>query len=660
MKDEKRFLQLIIIYQDFTYKIRVKENLIIEEVKLEIDKQTGISLTFNYLFFLDENILEEYDKMKISDFILMKNKKFSIEDDYIFTILMKEDLQDKLADLEYLKCLKHNLLKGNVFCNACKVLICNKCHLLEHSEHIIITDDQEFYDAVYQFLYQFERKMKKTFGKTKASDMVRICIDLESNLDKYKDAQLDIVENLANSAIESISNLKSLELIRLDNIVNGGIYKVNKFREDTKAVLNLHENLKSGSNDKDEIINQFKRANKAQKIDLLLDIQSRNSNLIRDTSKVEGVIEKLKNFKEHDIANLIKISKDLSFYLTTNKLLQILEKYKNKLNFKLKTEKPDLLIKRMEAIKSSSEESIIYNKNLNLIQKTNDGRSITKVIQSIENSNKISAFDLESKSFSIEEIFFEEKYFFYLNSRSINIGGKLYVIGGDFDGKSMNTIIEIDSENFEYKFLKQMDFGRSGHSIINYDNKFIIVISGANGNKTCESYNIEKNHWSKLPLLNHDRIGPSLMILNKTEILCFFGKSYDNELKKWVFVESFEKTTVDNKSSVWLKFYMKSKEFNMLNKRSFSGIIACPNNRLFIVGGQCLEDGRIQTTSNIIEIDLKSMSFMRSDLNMPKPTAFIDTNFYFHNANALQFDNQGCVLFYSIIFHEMWNLENYE
>lgn len=105
---------------------------------------------------------------------------------------------------------------------------------------------------------------------------------------------------------------------------------------------------------------------------------------------------------------------------------------------------------------------------------------------------------------------------------------------------------------------------------------------------------------------------------------------------------------------------MKSKTYNLLLQRSFSGIIACPNERLFIVGGQTFEDGRIQPTSNIIEINFDTFSFMKSDLTMPKATAFVDTNFYFHNANAIQFDNSGSILFFSVIFHEMWNLENYD
>jgi hypothetical protein len=163
-----------------------------------------------------------------------------------------------------------------------------------------------------------------------------------------------------------------------------------------------------------------------------------------------------------------------------------------------------------------------------------------------------------------------------------------------------------------------------------------------------------------MPILNDDRIGPSLMVLNKSDLLCFFGKRFDVYKKKWEFLESFERTNLFNRTSFWNKFYMKSKEYNLLLKRSFSGIIACPNERLFIVGGQTFEDGRVQPTSNIIEFDINNFSFMRSNLNMPKATAFVDSNFYFHNANAIQFDNSGSILFYSLIFNEMWNLENYD
>ena len=41
------------------------------------------------------------------------------------------------------------------------------------------------------------KKNKKNIGKTKASDLARISFDLDSNLDKYQNTQMDIFTDLS-------------------------------------------------------------------------------------------------------------------------------------------------------------------------------------------------------------------------------------------------------------------------------------------------------------------------------------------------------------------------------------------------------------------------------------------------------------------------------
>lgn len=538
MEYEAPTFKAIVVYQsEYTYRFTFPINILIVDLKIEIERKTGISFAFNYLYFFDENILEDVDRMEFNNFVKEKTfVKFENNAEYILMIYPREDYQDMLTNLDFIKCTKHNLVKGSMFCTTCKVPICEKCFNFEHKEHNIITDLDSVFDATYQYLYQFERKTKKTFGRTKASDLARICIDLEGNLDKYHDSQLDIFNDLSEKIDKNITKLKKLELIRIDNFIKSGINVINKFRNDTLSVMQLHKNLKGGSNKKD-IIEKFINGNKIQKINILTEFKIKNSELIRDTSKVEGIIDKLENYKEHDVAKLLMLNKDYYYYLTAFKLEQILQKFQEKIKFKTQTESPILLIKQMEDIKSSTGESRIYCHNLNLSKKTSEGKMITKIFQIIEDTRKISLFNLDDKSISELEIKFDEDYFFYRNSRSINIAGKLYVSGGDFDGKAMNQLVEIDGETMQSKFLKSMDFGRSGHTLFNFDNRMIVNISGSNGNKTCEAYHLEKKLWMKLPVLNEDRIGPSLLILNKSELLCFFGKRFDFNILIFLFCD---------------------------------------------------------------------------------------------------------------------------
>ena len=231
------------------------------------------------------------------------------------------------------------------------------------------------------------KKNKKNIGKTKACDLARISFDLDSNLDKYQNTQMDIFTDLSEKINENLIKLKQLELNRIDNFIKCGINQVNKFRSNTLSVMHLHKNLKGGVNKK-ETLDKFIKGNKYEKLNILKEFKIKNSELIRDTSKVEGIIDKLENYKDHDIAKVLNNNMDYYYYLTTFKLNQILQKFKEKIELKTKKESPILLIKQMEDIKSSTGYSKIYSHDLNLSKKNSEGKNISKIFQIVEDTEK--------------------------------------------------------------------------------------------------------------------------------------------------------------------------------------------------------------------------------------------------------------------------------
>ena len=75
-----------------------------------------------------KNILEDYDHWEFSKFVKEKTFiKFEKDAEYLFIIYPKEDHEEMLKDLDFIKCIKHNFVKGSYFCNTCKSIICEHC-----------------------------------------------------------------------------------------------------------------------------------------------------------------------------------------------------------------------------------------------------------------------------------------------------------------------------------------------------------------------------------------------------------------------------------------------------------------------------------------------------------------------------------------------------
>jgi hypothetical protein len=378
-------------------------------------------------------------------------------------------------------------------------------------------------------------------------------------------------------------------------------------------------------------------------------------------------MDKFQNVQDYDIFKSLETNKDYSYSITFTKLKQIFEKKLRKAESRLNSESCEVLINKMENMKSKISNSKVYNKLLNLSENNNSngGKSINLILQPIDLTPTVNIFNiLEKIIYSHDVNFIVNKNFTDLNAfpkfcRSININNKLYVTGGENENSIVNYLIEVDCNTLEAKLRKGMDYRRSAHTLVNISNLKIIAISGAYGELSCESYSIENNRWTALPNVKEDRVGSSALVYCSESIFLFFGKRYDSANRKWIFVDTIEKINLFEQSPTWTVINFKSTNLDVSRERAFGSIIACPNEKVYIVGGQTMQEGNIELTSSILEIDTENLTLGVTSLLMPKPVCFVETNFYFNNSNGINFDNEGAVILYSVIFNEMWHLENY-
>jgi hypothetical protein len=127
--------------------------------------------------------------------------------------------------------------------------------------------------------------------------------------------------------------------------------------------------------------------------------------------------------------------------------------------------------------------------------------------------------------------------------------------------------------------------------------------------------------------------------------------------RKWNFIEIVERINLFENYPSWEEVHFKNINLNVAKQRAFSALICCPDEKVFLLGGQVMEDGKSQLTSNVVEVDMESHTLINSELTLPSPCAFFDSNFYFFNANAVNFDNDGSIFFYSNMYKEVFNIE---
>ena len=175
-----------------------------------------------------------------------------------------------------------------------------------------------------------------------------------------------------------------------------------------------------------------------------------------------------------------------------------------------------------EMIESESE-SYFYGEIKNLINKD-------YILAPISQTNhiKIVTSDIEEKTIPLKFPNNIDINTFLLDCSYCNYNKILYVTGGIINDKKTNIALAINlaKKDNQITVLSPMNYYRSGHSMISFNNYLFVV--GGKDQSSVERYNISDNIWEKLSPMNYKRMHP-ILVVNDGYLYAFFGKSLDNE-----------------------------------------------------------------------------------------------------------------------------------
>jgi hypothetical protein len=681
-----KVIKILIMHEKTLIEFKVREDIILKDLKNQIERSENINMAFYYLFYDNLNLLENYDmnslkkvielsddiegtrnktKIKHSSSNLESQNFLSLESnipsaEIIMYLINREDYHELVNKMNYLRCESHPYNKAYLFCSSCERLICDKCKIFEHQTHKQIIDQALYLDAYYIKLKQVQLKFQNLFAQTKLINYQQLTKEMEIKLTDYIETEKQETIKLAEEMKNYIYKIRDLEIRRLENFALSGFKKIQNLNNEAQLVFKIYNICQDDLSSKENDLDEFSTLSIDDKIEFLKKIQKKTSELSGNSSRIEKVIEKFRNMHDHDIYKLLAANKDFSYSTHFEKLKSIFFKKIKKIESKVNAQNATILIDNMEELKFKSEKSKIYNKYINLDY---GEKSISKIFQPIDTTSSINIFDIKEKRIYEKCVNFpdtlekSEINFFPKFCRSINIQGKLYVTGGETYNKILNNLFEVDCESLEVNELSRMIGHRVSHTLVNLCNIKIIAISGAYGETSCEQYEIQTDTWTHLPSVNQDRIGAAALVYCSESIYLFFGKKYDSENSGWTYIETIEKLDLYVSYPKWYEVNLKSISLDVNRQLAFCGLIAAPNEKIYLVGGQAVVNYNIQLSEIVMELDLEKQTIgVSNSILLPKLSYFIDNNFYFYNFNAINLDNEGTGFIYSVIFKEMWQI----
>ena len=206
----------------------------------------------------------------------------------------------------------------------------------------------------------------------------------------------------------------------------------------------------------------------------------------------------------------------------------------------------------------------------------------------------------------------------------VNHDNKLYVSGGELDGKPTNSFYSFDYKEDKFIRLTNMKINRTKHSSIIHEN-FLYVIGGKNCNQ-CEKYDLRTQLFVDLaPLIAEERINPILYVHKRTNYLyCFFGLD-----DKGKFVGYVERLKIDVPKSKWQVVTFKN-ESNADIFRIGCGVVD-KEDKIILVGGI----GQDGPKKSIINFDFTNWSFSEMENNCEEDNCiFNDTRLIYLSDNS--------------------------
>jgi hypothetical protein len=194
-----------------------------------------------------------------------------------------------------------------------------------------------------------------------------------------------------------------------------------------------------------------------------------------------------------------------------------------------------------------------------------------------------------------------------------------------------------------------MIYPRAGHALVSLYPNLIFAISGTEGSRTCELFQLDLNRWEEVASINNSRIDPSACIF-KNYIYVFFGLLYHKQTKKYSFLDTIERISILNMQKREWEFVTPKVEQNVLEilPRSLAGIVIKNDtaSMIYICGGQT---GKDKFSNDVFEVNLDSNIITLCDKKLPKISGFIEQNFLYLFKTGINFDVYGDLYYYNCV-----------
>ena len=243
-------------------------------------------------------------------------------------------------------------------------------------------------------------------------------------------------------------------------------------------------------------------------------------------------------------------------------------------------------------------------------EETKSGPIYRRVLSLIPNTNKILIYNVHKKNNKTKELDFPNLLsikFFLKDCSWVNYNNKLYILGGEDNGKKTHLFIEYDGINNSLKRLPDSKFAHTKHSLFAFENSIFCI----GGKETdCEKYDFDTNTWIILPKLNFVQEEPVLYVHNNF-LFSFFGN--DENGKK---IDNMQKLNIKNPKSKWNDVIYNRNGCSL--KMSGAAIIKISENCIYFFGGK-YEYG----------ISKAAIEFDFSEMKANKTNCYLGQNAYF-------------------------------
>jgi len=347
-------IKILIMHEKTLIELKVREDIIMKDLKNQIERSENINMAFYYLFYDNLNLLENYDfnslkkvrevseetegsrtgsalKRKQSCKNLDELHFFALgggapTEEIIMYLINREDYHELIHKMDFLSCESHPYNKAYLFCSKCERLICDKCKATEHETHKKIIDQALYLDAYYIKLRQVQLKFQNLFAQTKLINYQHLTKEMEIKLTDYIEAEKQETVKLAEEMKNYINKIRDLEIKRLENFALSGFKKIENLNREAQLVFKIYNECQDNLSAKNNDLEEFSNLSIEDKINFLKKVQKKACELTGNSSRIEKVIEKFRNMHEFDIYKLLAANKDFSYSTHFEKLKSIFYK----------------------------------------------------------------------------------------------------------------------------------------------------------------------------------------------------------------------------------------------------------------------------------------------------------------------------------------------